>query len=94
MKLSNKQVNYNCVNDNGTIKLSGAVYLNADNIITQFSGNFTNIETGDYCGDFYYNETADNKINRATNNIPSDLLDMAGDFLLETVAEIKKEVTA
>lgn len=94
MKLSNKQINYNCVNDNGTIKLSGSVYLNADNLITQFSGNFTNIETEDYCGDFYYNETVDNKINRATNNIPSDLLDMAGDFLLETVAEIKKEVIA
>ena len=94
MKLSNKQVNYNCVNDNGTIKLSGSVYLNADNLITQFSGNFTNMETEDYCGDFYYNETVHNKINRATNNIPSDLLDMAGDFLLETVAEIKKEVIA
>ena len=93
MELTNKQVNYNCTNENETLKLSGAVYLNASNTITQFSGSFTKVDTGEFCGDFYYNETSDNKVNRATNNIPADLVDVAGDFLLATVAEIKKEVT-
>lgn len=93
MELTNKQVNYNCTNENETLKLSGAVYLNASNTITQFSGSFTKVDTGEFCGDFYYNETSDNKVNRSTNNIPAELVDMAGDFLLATVAEIKKEVT-
>lgn len=92
MELTNKQVNYNCTNENETLKLSGAVYLNSNNVITQFSGTFTKID-GEYCGDFYYNESEDNKVNRATNNVPADLVDAVGDFLLETVAEIKKEVT-
>lgn len=91
MELTNKQVSYNCSNENETLKLTGAVYLNADNIITQFSGTFNTLE-GVYCGDFYYNETAEGKANRATNNIPVELIDLAGDFILETVAEIKKEI--
>lgn len=93
MELTNKQINYNCTNENETLKLSGAVYLNSNNIITQFSGTFTAIDSDEYCGDFYYNESEDNKVNKATNNVPADLVDMVGDFLLETVVEIKKEVT-
>lgn len=92
MELTNKQVNYNCTNSNETLKLNGAVYLNETNTITQFSGSFSTPE-GEYCGDFYYNETEDGKVNRSTNNIQAGLVDAAGDLILETVAEIKKELT-
>lgn len=92
MELTNKQVSYNCVNVNEVLKLSGTVHLNGDNVISQFSGSFSDVESGEHCGDFYYNESADGKINRSTNNIPAALVDATGDFLLETVAEIKKEI--
>lgn len=91
MKLTNKQVSYNCTNENDTLKLSGTIHFDGDNVITQFSGSFSTIEDV-ACGDFYYNETADGKANRATNNVPVDLIDATGDLLLATVAEIKKEV--
>lgn len=91
MNLTNKQVIYSCVNENEALKLTGTIHFNGENVITQFSGTFTTIED-EACGDFYYNETADGKVNRATNNVPADLVDPTGDLLLATVAEIKKEV--
>lgn len=91
MQLTNKQVIYSCVNENETLKLAGTIHFNDENLITQFNGTFETIED-EACGDFYYNETVDGKVNKATNNIPADLVDQTSDLLLATVAEIKKEV--
>lgn len=86
MELTNKQVSYDCVNTNENLKISGTIHFNGDGVITQFSGTFTDLNSDAHCGDFYYNENAEGKVNRSTNNIPLDLVDTTGDFLLETVA--------
>lgn len=91
MQLSNKQTIYTCVNTQDDLSLNGTVHLNETNRVTQFNGNFT--IDGEYAGDFYYSETTDGKINKSINNIPETHASVACDFVMDTVAEIKTELS-
>lgn len=90
MQLTNKQVTYTVSNESDAVDLNGNINLDANNRVTQFSGNF--IVDGEFAGDFYYSETQDGKINKSMNSVPESVASAACDFLESTVAEIKTEL--
>lgn len=90
MQLTNKQVTYTVSNELDTLSMNGNIHLDAENRVTQFTGNF--MVDGEFAGDFYYSETQDGKINKSMNSVPENVASAACDFLATTVSEIKTEL--
>lgn len=92
MQLLSKKIVYTCIKAGDKLKINGAVNLDSSSNLINFSGNFNTLED-DYCGDFVYQEVDNEKSNVAINNIKSDLITDAYDFLVNVIKEIKLNLT-
>ena len=92
MQLLSKKIVYTCIKAGDKLKINGAVNLDSSSNLINFSGNFNTLED-DYCGDFVYQEIDEEKSNVAINNIKSDLITDAYDFLVNVIKEIKLNLT-
>lgn len=88
--LNDKQASYQVTNETETLKLIGQVTIKEeDDVITNFNGSFSKLGTNEYCGNFFYSEKADGKVNKQINDI--DIQDIADieKFLNDSVNELK-----
>lgn len=92
IELTNKQISYVIANESGTFKLTGQVAIKEeDSIISSFSGSFFKNED-EYCGNFYYSENAEGKVNKSINDVSTDNFTTLDNFLDNSIAELKETI--
>lgn len=88
IELSDKKEVYSIKNSGEKVKVSGRITVEGDNRVSEFSGQFSDLE-GTWLGNFYYAESAEGKINQNVNEVGTDYIAAANELLLSTVSEFK-----
>jgi hypothetical protein len=88
IELSDKRELYSITNSGETLKISGRITAEGDTRISEFTGQFADLE-GTWLGNFYYAESTEGKINQNVSEIAADYIAAASELLLSTVSEFK-----
>ena len=89
MEITNRRSQYSITETKNDLTVKGEVTVQENGTISSLSGNIQD-QNGTYCGDFYYGESQDNKINKNLTNIESTKLNAIETLIAEVILGVKE----
>jgi hypothetical protein len=80
---TNKKIQYSVTNESTELKLTGNISV-SNSKINSFDGSFSTT-SGEFVGNFYYNEGTDDKVNKSFSEIGSEYVASATALLDATI---------
>lgn len=88
IELSNRRVVYTIKTTGEDMKLSGKITEEGDGRVSEFSGQFTDVDETWY-GNFWYSENTNGKANQNINEVAADKMEAASALIKTAVEEFK-----
>lgn len=92
MELKNKRTMYDVTNVDTVVKLSGSFTYTMDDRISDFNGNFSELNDSAFVGGFSFSEREGDLVNKNTNSVKKALQENCDQLLDDTIDLIKVEM--